>query len=812
MPTKLVGGAHPYAPGAMTPAPHATPTPDLDFAPLGHIAPSAGGKSIDIVRFTLSIWKPLAIGLGGGLLLGFLAYMVLGPSYDAATRILVSEKSKVSTQSASANLVGDRGEHLTLIKSDAIVHRALTDHGLGQLPAFAGSDDPVDDIIGALKVARSAGRDNSKDNVFDIAFTHPDPQTAKAVVEAIINGYRDFLDERQLNTASYVTKNSEERLKELRAEIKRLEQEHFAWRDRMPPIFRATPVVTAQGATMVMPTRPEQELDNMTKLLQDNFLAQQDVQAKLATLRQMVSERQSRDVIEFWIMHSLSTASPGSGGATGGGGGGAGASILAGPPAKATLDAQLLAARTLEARMLNLVGPDHDDVRRVQREIDAILSFYRQQGIAPPRLQPLPNDPRGQGLAIASGVDLPVMYEHTLENQLQFLKVQETALHTQMAQTEAKAKQGALLELEDQRRKDEIAEKKKEEVQLAREIGAFQQAKDSEGFLVEPIAQIRVSTSLKRVIKLVGAGAMAGLCLVFGLAYFREWYDSTVRAPEEVRRAIGVPMLGAIPHFKPHANDRHVEATTGVSAAIHYYHRPGSREAEAYRSVRTTLFSATKESGDKIIQISSPEPGDGKSTSASNLAVAIAQSGKKVLLIDADLRRPTIHLLFGLRGDVGLSEVLRREIDWEHAAQQTRIDGLHILPCGQCPENPAELLSLAALGQLLRQARTDYDYVLVDSPPILAVSDPCIVSPHVDGMLLVIRMGKNKRAALQRTREALETHGVPLYGVLANDLDLEINGYGSGNYHEYYRSTPAGAAPSPAAVLAQEPMHAGSWR
>ncbi len=787
----------------MTPAPTTSTSADIDFAPLGHLAPSAGGRSIDIVRFTLSIWKPLAIGLGSGLLLGMLAYIVLGPSYDASTRILVSEKSSVSSQSNAANLVGDRGEHITLIRSDAIIHRALTDHGLGELPAFSGSDDPIDDIIGGLRVSRSAGRDNSKDNVFDLSYTHANPKTAQLVVEAIINAYRDFLDDRQTRTASDVTRNGEARLKELEAEIKRLEQAHFAWRDQVPPIFRATPVVTASGSTMVMPNRREQELDHLSKLMQDNYLAQQDTQAKLTTLRRMVSENQSRDVIEFWIMHSLSSMTGGAAGGTGGGG----ANMLSGPPAKATLDSQLLAARTLEARLLNVVGPDHEDVRRIRREIEAVLSFYRQQGVTPPRLEPLPNDTRssgeirGQGLAIAANVDLPAMYDRTLENQLQFFRTQETALKTQLTETEEKAKQAALLELEDQRRKDQIADLKKELTHLNADIASFRQSKDSEGFTVTPIAQVRVGKSMKRLIKLVGAGAMFGLFLVFGLAYFHEWYDSTIRTPDEVRRTFGVPMLGAIPHFAAHARDHQMEATTGVSAAIHYYHRPGSREAEAYRSVRTTLFAATKDSGDKVVQVSSPEPGDGKSTSIANLAVAMAQSGKKVLLIDADLRRPTVHRLFGARGDVGLSEVLRQEIAWENAVQPSRIDGLNLLPCGQCPQNPAELLSLAGLGHLLRQARAEYDYILVDSPPILAVSDPCIISPHVDGLLLVVRLNKNKRAALTRTREALETHGVPLYGILANDFNQETGGYGTELYHEYYQpaaTTPPAVTYSPA--------------
>lgn len=791
----------------MTPAPAHPPAADVDFAPLGHIAPNSGARTIDIVHFTLSIWKPLVIGLGAGLLLGLGAYIYLGPSYEASTRILVSEKSGVSSRPNQTNLVGDRGEHVTLIRSDAIIHRALTDHAEGRLSAFDGAGDPIEEIIDNLKVSRTAGRDNSMDNVFDIAFVHPDPETTRAVVDAVIRAYRDFLDERHASNTKQINQSTQQRADELKEEIKSKEQAHFAWRETVPPIFRATPVVTANGATMVLPNRREQELDAISKLLQDNFLTQQDVQAKLTTLRAMVAQQQSREEIEFWIMHSLSSGSRG--GEGGGGSGGGGAGLLQGPPAKSEIDSQLRAARALESRLLNIAGPDHEDVRKIRGEIETILSFYRQHGIQPPRLEPIPGyssstQLRGQGNGV--NPDLAVVYERTLENEYEFLKNQEAALQTQLTSSENKAKQAAMLELEDQRRKDEIADLKKELTLLNADIAAFKQSQDSEGFTVTPIAQIRVATSLKRLLKLVGAGSIAGLCLVFGLAYFREWYDSTVRTPDEVHRAIGVPMLGAIPHFKTHATDRQVEANTGIAAAIHYYHRPGSREAEAYRSVRTTLFSATKTSGDKVIQISSPEPGDGKSTSACNLAVAIAQSGKRVLLIDADLRRPTVHLLLGLRGDIGLSEVLRREIAWENAVQHTRIDGLDILPCGVCPANPAELLSLAGLSQLLRSARTDYDYILVDSPPVLAVSDPCIISPHVDGMLLVVRIAKNKRAALTRTRELLETHGVPLYGTLANDLDLEVNGYGSGNYSEYYQPTQPAITPSVSAAPYYEPV------
>lgn len=772
----------------MTPSPAPHSPSEIDFAPLGHLPSNSGGRTIDIVHFALSIWKPLAIGLGGGILLGICAYLFRGPTYEADTRILVRAKSGVSTREVGGSLVGDRAEHVTLIRSDSIVHLALTEHGLAELPAYQASDDPIEDIIYSLKVTRSAGRDSSKDNVFDIVFTHRDPETARQTVTAIIDAYRTFLSQTLQSELHHSMQTSQQREAALRQEVKQLELEHARWRDGVPHIFRSAPVVNAQGSSLVQQNRWEQELDAVAKLIQDNFLARRDVEAKLSTLRNMLASGQPRDVIEFYIMHAIASTTTGSsgGGASGGGGGGAG--ILAGPPAKTTLDTDLMKARMQEAMLLHLVGPDHDSVKKARRQIETILGFYRQHGLAPPQLQPLPHDPRGQGLAIASGVNLPQMYEKMLENQLEFLSNQEAALREQLDESEQKAKQAALLELEDQRRKEEIAAKKKELERLVTDIADFMAGQDSEGFLVQPIAQVRVGRSLKQLLKLLGVFAAAGMCTVFGLAYFREWYDSSVRTPEEVRRAIGATVLGAVPHFLSRPNDRAVEQATGVSAALHYYHRPGSREAEAFRSIRTTLFAATKDSGHKVIQVCSPEPGDGKTTSACNLAVAIAQSGQRVLLIDADLRRPTVHTVLGLRGDVGLSEVLRREIDWEHALQPTRIDGLTVLPCGRCPENPAELLSLATLGQVLRQARADYDYILVDTPPVLAVSDPCIVSPHVDGMLLVVRMFKNKRAALTRTREALETHGVALYGVLANDLDLEINGYGSGNYAEYYRS------------------------
>ena len=235
-----------------------------------------------------------------------------------------------------------------------------------------------------------------------------------------------------------------------------------------------------------------------------------------------------------------------------------------------------------------------------------------------------------------------------------------------------------------------------------------------------------------------------------------------------------------------------------MSPALVYYHRPGSREAEAYRSFRTTIYHSTKDSNDKIIQITSAEPGDGKSTTAANLAIAIAQSGKKVLLIDADLRRPTMHTLFGLPQDIGLTDVLLSEVEWSIAVRTTRLENLSVLTAGLCPQNPAELLSSDRLPDTLRAMRVMYDVIIIDTPPILAVSDPAIISPHIDGLLLVVRMGKNKRAAAERAREMIDSHGIRLYGVIVNDVDYSADDtVAFSEYDKYYNANTPSLSSTP---------------
>jgi polysaccharide biosynthesis transport protein len=192
--------------------------------------------------------------------------------------------------------------------------------------------------------------------------------------------------------------------------------------------------------------------------------------------------------------------------------------------------------------------------------------------------------------------------------------------------------------------------------------------------------------------------------------------------------------------------------------------RPDSREAEAFRGVRTALYALTRTAGVKVIQVTSPDPGDGKTTVATNLAVSIAQSGRKVLLIDADFRSPRPDRADG----VGLSALLHGTAAAAEAVRPSAVEGLSVLPSGPAPANPAELLASPRLRAFFKEVAAAYDFVLVDTPPLLAVTDPMVVAAEADEVLLTVRLARKSRARAERAKEILEAAGARVLGVVIN--------------------------------------------
>lgn len=292
----------------------------------------------------------------------------------------------------------------------------------------------------------------------------------------------------------------------------------------------------------------------------------------------------------------------------------------------------------------------------------------------------------------------------------------------------------------------------------------------------------------------IALGLATGVCLAFLL----EGLDNTIRSTEQAQMISGLAPLGMIPLGSKSTRDgptakRLVLASSKEAVELVTQVRPQSQMAESYRALRTSLLLSNLGSPPKVIMVTSALPQEGKTTTSINCAVVLAQKGVRVLLIDADLRRPSIHKTLGMGPRSGLSNVLTGSTPLEQAITRTPVlPNLWVLPAGTPPPNPAELLASTNMRDMLAQLREQYDHVVVDTPPSLSVTDAVVLSQRADAVVLVIRSGQTTRQALRRSRDILARVSAKVVGVLLNAVDLSSPDYYyyyeyQGKYSGYYR-------------------------
>ena len=300
-----------------------------------------------------------------------------------------------------------------------------------------------------------------------------------------------------------------------------------------------------------------------------------------------------------------------------------------------------------------------------------------------------------------------------------------------------------------------------------------------------------------RPLKTMAVALVAGLLGGAALGCARDWSDDRFRTLEAIRQAAGAPILGAIP-----AIPMSVAATAADRGQVVQFD-PFGDASESYRTLRTALqFGMPART--KTLLITSPVAGDGKSTLVSNLAIALAQANRRVLVVDADLRAPVQHRLFGLDDHIGLAGVLDGSESLDEAIQRTSVERLDVLPAGPIPSNPAEMINAPSFNDYLNDLADRYDLVLIDSPPVTAVTDARIVAAHADASLLVVRLGASTRRQTEAARDALRGVGARLIGVAVNGVGRRGSLASATGY--YGRSDPPAAAlPEASAHLAMIP-------
>ncbi|HKV38883.1 MAG TPA: polysaccharide biosynthesis tyrosine autokinase, partial [Blastocatellia bacterium] len=300
-------------------------------------------------------------------------------------------------------------------------------------------------------------------------------------------------------------------------------------------------------------------------------------------------------------------------------------------------------------------------------------------------------------------------------------------------------------------------------------------------------------------------GLVLSLFAGFGIAFGLEYVDNTIKTVDDVNRYAQLPALGVIPAItsrlprrllKGKSKDKQTLPSTGwTNLTPETPDRPvqlvaldsRSTAAEAYRGLRTSVLLSAAGGPPKTVMFTSGQPGEGKTTTSVNTAISLAQLGARVLLIDCDLRKPNTHKVFGVKHTRGLSTYLSGDhVQIEEVTTQLPIPNLSLISSGPIPPNPAELISSEKMRNLLGMLAQRYDHILIDSPPLMHVTDPVILSTMVDGVILVIHGGKSTRDVVRRARQELASVGAKVFGVVLNNLDLKREGYDDYYYYNYY--------------------------
>ncbi len=467
-----------------------------------------------------------------------------------------------------------------------------------------------------------------------------------------------------------------------------------------------------------------------------------------------------------------------------------------------TVGDSLLAEIDLEKKLLPLIveknrnvsqfGPSHPTVKALDQELsttrEELLRLVREQADRVSKLREDWYEDLGDPEVRAKQIVEAVLFSH--DARVEMLKGFMVELDEQIATEKSSAAEIASYELENEQMQREMEQLRELKQQLDENMSKTT-ISDEESTtqiveLMEPTKAYLVGPSIA---KLSGIGTLLGLLIGSGIALLLEKNANTFRDPDEISALLGVSVLTHVPFFRSKrrkSKKGDVDPYQTLSTDMAVVHQPASMASEAVRSLRTaTFFDTNSIRGGKVIQVTSPLPGDGKSTIACNLACSIAQSGKRVLAIDCDLRRPQLTDNFDCDSKLGLTNVLNGECDPLEAAHATPLPKLSVMPCGPIPSNPAEALSLPVMNELLDYLREHFDYIILDTPPLLVVTDPSITASMADALILTLRIRRKSKPNAREALNILNGVGANVLGVVTNNSDDAGTGDGYKGYGYY---------------------------
>lgn len=357
-----------------------------------------------------------------------------------------------------------------------------------------------------------------------------------------------------------------------------------------------------------------------------------------------------------------------------------------------------------------------------------------------------------------------------------------------------------LIQIQNQKNLLESLMKRKSETDVTSRLGAL---RTSNIWIVDKAEVPSIPSSPNKRNNMM-LGLMIGLLGGLGLAFLSERLDHSVRNADDIKMFTGMSTLGVVPDFfrngirggylKAYGDEnsgtaiKSKDVQKSVDLIVHF--SPKSFLSEYYRSIRTNVLHSEKNAKVKALAVMSPLPREGKTATISNLAATLAHADKKVVIIDADLRKPRLHKIFGTQNVKGLTNYLDSDLAMSELLKTTPIHGLFLINAGPVPPNPVDLLGREKMTNLIDWLRENFDFILLDTPPMLAVSDSIVLGPQLDGAILVVRSRKTPREALIQASEKLDEHRIKGMGVVINQSQMrDSNYYFTDYYYAYHRQT-----------------------
>ncbi len=715
--------------------------------------------------------KTVVLGaLGLSLVLGALYYALAPRWYQSEASLLVLQSGE---DTWSTRLSGERAArdlmatYRNMLSSAAVLEKAiegLPAEGRSELAGLPQREWPG-------RLARQLSVRNVRGtNVLELAYVSQNPQSAAAVLEAVIGAYLAFMDSLHRSTSQELLDILTREKSSLERQLQKREAELLELRRR------AGEVVLRDGQEGVnVAVKRAMSLNQALIAAHEKRI---EAQARQATLEGAIRRGDDLQPHALAMMDS------------------AGRELLLQRLGISQYDAlavsrvveQLVESRARLAVELETYGPAHPRPRETQQRIRAAEEYLSsRQAALRARVEQLDRDELAALLQQMASQQVEQALAQEQAVLASYEQEKESAIRLDQAMAELEILQ---LDLNRLRGFYDVVLQRIKDIDLGRESGVIRTAVLRRPEVPDRPTWPRASAVGLLVLVLGVAGGL-------GVVYVQELLDDRFRTPEELQERLRVPVLAVVGRLEP------VESGCGAES-IHVVHRPEAPHAEPFRTLRTALGLLA--GGAERVVVSSPEPGDGKTTIAVNLAAVYAQSGKRTLLIDADLRHPGLSALLGLRKRPGLSNVLADHqptaVTAEACVYANLAPLLDVLPAGPRVIQAQELVERPRLAELLAWAETRYDQVIIDSPPMV-VSDAVILGRAADGVVLAIQPAKNRRRMVLRTVSAFTAFDVPILGVVLNHLTAdEDEAYGYGYGYPYGYPHHAGA---------EEDTHETSW-